>query len=333
MKHYCTYFDHRYLPQGLALYQSLCEHAGPFRLSVLALSESCEKQLKEIGFDHLEIIPIKELIRHCPKLRKAKKNRTTIEFYFTCTAPLMRHLLQKKKKGDSLTYIDADCYFFSSPKLIHDMEQKAPIAITPHRFPARIKDREIYGKFNVGWITFRKTKEGWACVKQWEQECLEWCFDRLEGNRFGDQKYLDTWPRRYPGLKILKHDGINCAPWNVENSKIHIHTSDITINRQPLVFYHFHGLKWGSLQKFSANLEEFIKKRPNYLEVIYQKYIGAISTLQQIYLPGYEPTRILRSYEKNKKIRHFLQNLRRSGRRLKINKWIPSLERKHLLEL
>lgn len=73
VRQYCTYFDHHFLPQGLALYQSLCEHAGAFRLSVLALTEECERQLRAIGFDRMEIIPLRELLSHRPGLRSARK--------------------------------------------------------------------------------------------------------------------------------------------------------------------------------------------------------------------------------------------------------------------
>ena len=42
---YCTYFDHRYLSRGLALYHSLQRHAPGTRLWVLCLSEDCHRIL------------------------------------------------------------------------------------------------------------------------------------------------------------------------------------------------------------------------------------------------------------------------------------------------
>ena len=326
VRKYCTYFDHHFLPQGLALYQSLCEHAGAFCLSVLALTEECERQLRAIGFDRMEIIPLRQLLSRRPGLRLARKNRTVIEFYFTCTGSLMSYLMEKMDPGTALTYLDADCFFFASPKIVHDMEKSASIAITPHRFPARIRDREIYGRFNVGWVTFRRDQPGLACAKGWEKRCLDWCYDRLEGGRFGDQKYLDAWPEEFRGLKVLNHPGINCAPWNVEPASIDIGVDGIRINSEPLVFYHFHGLKWVADQEFEANLGEFIRRPPANLQHVYRRYLECLLGLRQKYLPQYRPGRIRRIYETQKKPAFpILERLKRGLTFPEKNRWQPGV--------
>ena len=334
MRHYCTYFDHHYLPQGLALYQSLCHHAGDFRLTVLALDRECERQLRCIGFDRIKILPLKKLLHHRPALKQAKKSRSKIEFYFTCTASLMAFIIEKVKEGDTVTYLDADCFFFSSPEIIHEMEEEASIAITPHRFPERLQDRNVYGKFNVGWVTFRRDKTGCACILDWEKCCLEWCFDRLEGEKFGDQKYLDAWPLRYQKIRILNHPGVNCAPWNVEGCDLEFSKEQYKVNSGPLIFYHFHGLKWVAPNMFQANFGEFIKYPPKKLADLYITYLQTLLSLKRKYIPTYRQGRQMRDYEmKTKPTRGFLGKKPRIIQFQESNPWGLESRKRNILEL
>jgi len=99
------------------------------------------------------------------------------------------------------------------------------------------------GFFNVGFLLFRRTGETLACLRHWRDQCLEWCFDRIEPGRFGDQKYLEEWPTRYAGVTILQHAGAGLAPWNVTRYRIRYEQGRVWVNGDPLLFYHFARLR------------------------------------------------------------------------------------------
>lgn len=243
MRAYCTYFDHRYLPRGLALYHSLRRHGGAFRLWVLCLNETCLETLLRLKLPSIEPISLAAFEQSDAPLAAAKANRSLVEYYFTCTPSLPLYILKQNPEINAITYLDADLYFFADPEQIHAETGVHSIAITPHRFPAARKDRERFGIYNVGWLTFRHDAAGLACLDWWRSRCLDWCYDRCEANRFADQKYLDDWPQRFPNVKTLDHPGINLALWNLAGHRLRKQNDRIFVDRHPLIFYHFHGLK------------------------------------------------------------------------------------------
>jgi len=116
-----------------------------------------------------------------------------------------------------LMYVDSDVCFYADPRAILDQLGAASIAITSHRFSPDRQDLVRYGRFNSGWVMFRRDAEGLACLRRWADDCFAWCHDRVEDGRFGDQGFLDAWPERYPALTVVEHKGVNLAVWNVDN--------------------------------------------------------------------------------------------------------------------
>jgi hypothetical protein len=119
---------------------------------------------------------------------------------------------------------------------------QASVAITPHRFSFEYRQHFIFGLFNVAWITFRRCAEGLDCLNSYKADCTALCHDRLEDGRFGDQKYLDSWPQRYSSLRIIEHKGVNLAPWNVDNYDLRMKHQKLMVDEDPVVFYHFSGM-------------------------------------------------------------------------------------------
>src|SRR5471030_2590092 len=153
--------------RGLALHQSLVSHASAFRLWVLCADDTTYDIIRRLDLPSVQPIALRELEEHDPELRLAKSNRSLIEYYFTCTPCLPLYVFAKAPEVELLTYLDADLYFFSNPAPIFDEMGARSIAIVEHRFPAALKRFEAAGRYNVGWLSFRRDDEGLRCLRTW----------------------------------------------------------------------------------------------------------------------------------------------------------------------
>ena len=242
-RHFCTYFDRRYLPNALALAGSLRRHCPGFRLWALCLDDASHAALRRLAIPEVAPISLAEFEDGDAALAEAKRNRSTIEYYFTCTPSLPLFVLRHQPEVETITYLDADLFFFSDPAPLFEEIGSSAVAIIPHRFPAANTRFERYGIFNVGWLTFRRCDAAFACLTWWRERCLEWCFDREEPSRFADQKYLDDWPQRFESVHVVRHKGANVASWNLANYEMRRQDGKVFVDDQPLLFFHFHHLK------------------------------------------------------------------------------------------
>jgi hypothetical protein len=272
--HFCTYFDSHYLPRGLALYTSLKKRCSSFELWILCLDEDCGRILKDLNLPEIHIVEIGELEAADPELHSVRGNRSLIEYYFTCTPSWLLHLFKKTQKDEILTYIDADLFFLQDPAPLFEEMKNASAAIIAHRFPEPFKHLERFGIYNVGWLSFRNDSNAHDILRWWRDRCLEWCYDRVEENRFADQKYLDDWPQRFPGVVVINHKGAGVAPWNIDPSTLITRTDgSIWVEEYPLLFYHFHGLKILRFYLFDPNLSTFDVRAVGIVKSIYAVYL------------------------------------------------------------
>ena len=241
-RHYCTYFDQNYLVRGLTLYRSLRRHDESAVLWVLCLDDATHATLDGLALDDLRPVRLADLEAADPGLALVKPSRSRIEYYFTLTPALPLHLFRQQPRIEMLTYLDSDLCFYSDPDPVFQEMRTDSVLIIGHRFPAHLRHLEIHGVFNVGFLSFRNDARGLAVLQRWRAQCIEWCFDRVEPGRFADQKYLDEWPS-LPGVHVLRHPGAGLAPWNWPRFSIDVSGGGIRVDGEPLVFFHFHGLK------------------------------------------------------------------------------------------
>ncbi len=243
MRYFCTYFDRHYLARALLLYDSLTRNCPAFKLWMLCMDGESHAALAKLKLPQVSLLTLSELERNDPQLRQARTNRSLLEYYFTCTPSLPLLILNRNSEVDLITYLDSDLYFFSDVESLFEEIGNKSIAIIAHRFSEAFRKHEWNGIYNVGWVTFRRDANGLSCLHWWRDRCLEWCYDRIEDNRFADQKYLDDWPNRFQNVIVLQHKGANLAPWNVGNYRLTLRHGDILVDDQPLIFFHFHAFK------------------------------------------------------------------------------------------
>ena len=233
---------------------SLNKWASNFTLHIICMDIHTHEYLKNSNKPNIKLYLIEDLEKEINGLKAAKENRNKVEYFFTCSPAVCKYVLLKNPKISSITYLDSDLYFFSSPSIIFDEIGDHSIAIIEHRFHWITKRQIKYGKFNVGWVTFKNDIEGNKCLDDWLRDCLDWCYQKVEEERFGDQKYLDKWPSMYKNLKIVQNIGANVAIWNVKNYRWSLKNNRVYVNNTPLVFYHFANIYQIDNYQFNTNL-------------------------------------------------------------------------------
>ena len=281
MYNFCTLFDSNYLSRGLAMYQSLSKHCKDFHLYVFAFDSKAFEVLQKLNLLNTTIIPLKQF--EDEKLLKAKKERSRVEYLWTCSSSIILYVL-KNYKVNSCTYLDADIYFFGSPEVLVDELGRNSVIITKHRFSHRYERNDRFGIYCVQFVFFRNNKQGIKVLKWWRNACIDWCYIKKKSGKFGDQKYLDDWPERFRGVHVLQHLGGGLAPWNVQQYDFCIRDTQLfgrekkTKKEFKVIFYHFHGFKFLNDNKLDLGECEISK---DVINVFYKPYLEHLEKIKR----------------------------------------------------
>lgn len=273
--HFVTLFDSGYMSRGLVMYESLVKVLDDFTIYIVAFDNKVYRKLIELQLERAVIISMEQF--EDEKLLKAKRNRTRGEYCWTCSSKAILYILEKYNV-EHCTYIDADLYFFSDPTdILAEMTEEESVLITKHKYSDYCDQSKESGKYCVQFVTVKNTYEGLRTLRWWSERCLDWCYNRIEDGKFGDQKYLEEFPKRFNGIHEMKNEGGGIAPWNIsqytviKEDKVYIKRKE-TNEKIPLVFYHFHALEF--LTKDVVHLTANVYRIPDTaVTYIYKEYI------------------------------------------------------------
>jgi hypothetical protein len=232
MEHYVTLFDSLFLPQGLALHASLERHAGNYLLWVLCVDNAAHEALTKIALPNIRLLHLEDI--ETADLQRVRGDRTAVEYCWTLTPYAPRFVFEADPSVNRVTYLDADMWLRKSPLPIFrelDATGKS-VLITNHAYAPEYDQSATSGQFCVQFMVFQRHR-GENVRKWWEEHCIAWCYARLEDGKFGDQKYLDDWPERFPDeVHVLQVSEWMLGPWNT-----------IRFPYSVAIWHHFHGLR------------------------------------------------------------------------------------------
>ncbi len=121
------------------------------------------------------------------------------------------------------------------------------------------------------------------CIDWWREKCIEWCHDYVDGERFADQGYLNSFSTLSQRVRVIENIGANLAPWNIGNYGIDFRDDRVMVDTScPLIFFHFQGLKRGfgwfifnSHRVYRAPFSRDVRKH------IYKPYVDELLAIER----------------------------------------------------
>jgi hypothetical protein len=274
MLNFCTLFNVNYLAKGLAMYDSLVANCSDFHLYIFAFDNTTYQVLTGKQLACATVIALADF--ETEALLAVKPERSVAEYCWTSTPLTIKHCLENYQLSHC-TYLDADLFFYSDPKVLIDEMGDNSVLITPHNYHPKYDVSATAGIYCVQFVTIKATTDGFKVLNWWAQACIKWCFARYEDGKMGDQKYLDSWPYMFDGIYICRNAGAGLAPWNLLNyqytSTPNTLGDKIAVDNTALIFSHFHDLKYFSNDSWYLGGYEV----PGFVsEFIYQPYIKTL---------------------------------------------------------
>lgn len=251
MLRFCTLFDMRYATRALAMLESLEERcSAPKAITILAMDDQVPQLLAKLGRPDWKILHVPDLSD--TELNELERTRPRREFCWTCAPALVHHMITASPEADLVIYVDADLLFFDDPVvLLEELGERGNILIHEHRFsPDRIDYEQSSGRFNVGFVAIRVGEEARACIARWRGQVIERCELDPDNGYCGDQGYLNEWPERYPGLRVMRNIGGGVAPWNLNSYCIDGDPAAPRVNGIPMIFFHYHAFRTVAVGRF-----------------------------------------------------------------------------------
>jgi len=262
----------------MALIESLLmNESSDFTFYVICLDDLTYTFLEKLNFKNVTLIEFSKIEYQDNRLQKAKNDRSPSEYIWTAKSSIILFLFKTFPQIEALCYLDADMFFFQPPDPIWKELNQNSVLIHEHRFVEEQSKLIQFGLFNAGLLCFCNDTNGNIILNWWRNKVLEWCFERVENDKYADQGYLNFFPN-FPGVKVIQHIGVGVAPWNHIQYKFSKNENDqVIVNESPLIVYHFHSVVIDGPELILPSSNVAVPFTLNIISLCYIRYLDALS--------------------------------------------------------
>ncbi len=254
-----TIVSNNYLHFARTLLQSVAkQHPEAERYCVIV---DRDKQHAQALADEFTLLPLEQL--GLPDGNSFLYQYTVLELNTAVKPWALAHLMEKGHQR--VVYIDPDIYLFKPlAEAITPLGEKADIVFTPHllspvkddKHPDELDIRRA-GTYNLGFCALNNSDNTRRFLDWWQQKLRRDCIVAHDRGIFVDQSWMDLVPGLFPRTFILRHPGYNVAYWNLAQRQLERHDGAISVNGEPLVFFHYSGLDPQNPQRVSKHQNRF----------------------------------------------------------------------------
>jgi hypothetical protein len=270
-----------YLPKARVLAQSVKTVAPNVQFFLMLVDSAPDNFcLDAEPFDAL--LTIQDLELENP--RAWAFTHTVVELCTAVKGRAARHLLTQPGV-DRVLYFDPDMVLFDRFTELEQALSDVSILLTPHQSEPEqdyeaVMDNEMaslkHGVFNMGFVGIADTHEGRRFASWWADRLTDFCLDDISRGLFTDQKWANLIPCFFDDYRVLRSPAFNVATWNITTRRVAGSLEDgITVNDEPLGFYHFSGFDSGDqalmLQKYGADSPTLHALRAWYVDACAQQ--------------------------------------------------------------
>jgi hypothetical protein len=239
-----TICTNNYLPQAFSLKESFLKTHPSDQFIIILV----DKLIKldgiipvDLNNDIIEITGIE------PTVESLASKYSIIELSTAVKPAVFLWLLKNKISASAFIYLDPDLYFYGSLGFMDKFPSTSRAFLTPHILePITDGSSEPtenlflkYGIYNLGFIYLKNDPAIEEFLLWWKDHTYSRGFNNPTAGQFVDQLPLNLAPVFFDYFHVLKHYGMNVAPWNFQERIFSEQQEGLTVNGDPLVFIHF----------------------------------------------------------------------------------------------
>lgn len=241
-----TISSNNYFAQALTLLQSLKVTNVSWDRYYAIADNPDDDVVESLKKENVSLIKLSEL--NIPDLKDMEFRYSIVEFN-TAIKPFV--LLKLLDTYDNVVYIDPDVYVYNELSEVNEAFKNGyDFVMTPHftryfdedEYRPRESDILQVGTYNLGFFGVANSEDGIKALKWWAKKLEKMCVDKKQEGIFVDQRWMDLIPCRHKKTYILRSEGYNVAPWNLNHRIVRRKNGKMLVNNDELVFFHFSNL-------------------------------------------------------------------------------------------